>query len=243
MKNAVLELPKDLFLSPILFLVITCDIELYLEAHQKTDISTQYNGFADDLCIVTECKDIEILMKRTEDIAGLLERYFSSNGLAIDPENTKFLIIRPTKTKFPKNESRQIQILDKEVKESERMQILELHISRILTWNHYIEAILLHKLRKCMFTLRRLKGKVTTNDLMKATNAIFLSRLLYAITVFGTARLTSSDPVHHNEKQLQTAYNRTLRLISPNFLPMLSWGTKNLCQQFGVLSINQQIVL
>ena len=108
-------------------------------------------------------------------------------------------------------------------------------------WKEHIQN-LKPKLRKILIILKRMKDRISNNDLQKLAVGIFFSKIQYGITMYRTTKLKHQDPLPRNTKSLQVMSNKVLRLIKPEKSPIREGGAENLCSYFNFLSINQMII-
>ena len=89
--------------------------------------------------------------------------------------------------------------------------------------------------------LKRTKGRMPQKNLLQVARAIFISKWEYGISVYGIFLIKEEQPKSKVMNKIQVLQNHMLRMLSLKSMPTIKWGTKKLCEYYGVLSINQTI--
>ena len=106
------------------------------------------------------------------------------------------------------------------IKENKTCKILGITLNNRLNWNDNLSA-LKSTLRSRIMVLKRLKYRIPSSQLRKVAIAIFISKILYGITVYGAAKLEHGDPLPGTTKSLQVIANTMMRLIKHGKNPTL----------------------
>ena len=77
-----------------------------------------------------------------------------------------------------------------------------------------------------MMILKRMKGRISNNDIRKLAVGIFFSKIQYRIIVYGTVKLKLKDHLLKNTQVLQVMANKEMRFIKPGKSSIREWGTE-----------------
>ena len=91
-------------------------------------------------------------------------------------------------------------------------KLLGVQVSSNLDWNTHIKK-LCGSLKQRLGLLRRIKHKIPANKLRIVAEAIFTSKIRYAIAVYLNPRLSGEESVSTNLQRLQVLQNDMLRVI------------------------------
>ena len=229
--------PQGSRISPLLYLILVADLYQWLDK-DGVNIYT----FADDTTVGCEGYNANEVIEKLERCPEQMVQYISSNSLVINPSKTVLIMFRP-KRRAPDSNKYTITVGTDKIEESEEGTLLGITINNKLTRDsHYAgNGKLMSQLRKRMFILNRIKGRVPKDQLLQLARAIFVSKLTYGSAVFSHIQIKAEKKVKHI-RNLQVLQNKMLRLISLKHMPRIEWGTKRLCEKYNQLSINQLYV-
>jgi len=111
----------------------------------------------------------------------------------------------------------EIRLGDATVHESDVEKLLGVQIQSNLKWNEQTKKVKA-ELQYALSVLQRLQPTLGKKDLKTIANGIFMSRLRYALPVYGSAilRLKETDSLPADAKELQVLQNDMLRLLTGN---------------------------
>ena len=107
-----------------------------------------------------------------------------------------------------------IDIQGVKVDEKEHCTVLGITINNKLNWKDHLNY-LKPQLRKTMMVLRRMKYRIPHAELRRIAISLFLSKIRYGLTVYGTAKLRQEDTLPDTTKDLQIVTNTMMRMIRP----------------------------
>lgn len=221
--------PQGAILSPLLFLLYVSDMELW------TDIDI--TGFADDTGAYVDGEEEGKVLKKLEEEALNILEFMASNSLIANEKKTELLIIRPTARKTP---DVQIKVGDAEITESSIIRLLGLLIDSDMKWNSQLEQVT-NTITTRIGLLRRLRRKLSPSQMTQVAHGLIVSKVRYALPVFGRVRLSPEDPTPKTNTAIQTQLNHLMRLITGNRISDRV-NTKELHRTSGVPSLNQLIL-
>lgn len=130
-RTASFGLPQGSILSPILYIIYTYDLE------KLVDPNIRLLQFADDVCIYTETRDINICNKRLHHALTEVNKWFSNNGLTISEK--KSVVVTFTRKRFqppPK-----ITLDNYEFPYKTSIKFLGITLDRKLNWKEHIHDL------------------------------------------------------------------------------------------------------
>ena len=132
-------------------------------------------------------------------------------------DKTKLLVIGTRRNRINKLESNNIKlkvnINEEEKTETSSEKLLGIIVNNSLTWKNHLfgneeEPGLVKNLSKRIGILTKLRKYLTDKKFKQIVDGIFISKLIYGITVWGFS-------LNRKElRKLQVSYNKCLRLIS-----------------------------
>ena len=190
--------PQGSRLSPLLFNIVTCDLNLYLT-------NGHVGNFADDTSNACAGNSIQRTIEILSQDANNMVTFASSNNLVINCDKTAFIC--------NKKSEKQVTIGNQTIEASNSTRLLGMEISGDLTWKAHTEK-LKKKLRQRLGILRRLKYSVPHAALKKIAEAIFTSLLRYGSAVYGKPKIKKEDPSNSTLKELTLLQNEMMRIIT-----------------------------
>jgi len=157
--------PQGSCLSPVLFIIYTSDINLWMNR-------TTLTLYADDIYQWASDQNINEIISVLEHESQMIIKFASSNKLILNPQKTHFVLFRH---KQPIH-LRSILIGDVPIHESTEIKILGLTLNNDLNWKKHLE-ILSSTLRSRLFLLRKLSRKLPRQCLLAILDGFFMSRI------------------------------------------------------------------
>ena len=217
-RNINIGTPQGSKLSPLLFLCLLADI--------KADIGDEEGKiyqFADDINLVVSGENVQEVERKIQNLTHKIVNYLHANQLALNFDKFQFMVIRKAMdSKTPVF----INIQGVKVDEKEHCTVLGITINNKLNWKDHLNY-LKPQLRKTMMVLRRMKYRIPHAELRRIAISLFLSKIRYGLTVYGTAKLSQEDTLPNTTKDLQIVTNTMMRMIRPGRIIVKEWGQKS----------------
>ena len=240
MKSGERSVIQGSVMSTLLYLIYVLDFPTLF--HDNTHDSKedfmckQPTGvtFVDDLNITVKKQDNIELQITLNETLNTTQNYMNANQLSFNHDKTKLMVM----SRHPDTKKKiQIQTNKELIKHSNDLVILGITIQHDLRLNKWLEVgkdCLLKQLRNRNSALKQL-AKYTKGDFRKnLANAIFQSKLMYGIQVWGTAP-------QYMLKRLQVEQNNAAR-ITLGF-QSLRWSHTKLMEKMKWISVNNLIKL
>jgi len=178
-------------------------------------------AFADDTFITVVADTREELIKKLEIYGERVLSFFSSNRMVANPGKTGLLVLRPMGSNVQKSKV-EIRLGDATVHESDVEKLLGVQIQSNLKWNEQTKKVKA-ELQYALSVRQRLQPTLGKKDLKTIANGIFMSRLRYALPVYGSAilRLKETDSLPADAKELHReflcyVYRKTVNALCKN---------------------------
>ena len=227
--NIDIGTPQGSRISPLLFCIMMADLDLY------TNQSGLIN-FADDTqsIVVSDTKEemIDVVKRESQEII----KFFQGNNLVNNPDKLALIHNSKGKTSTITFDN----IGGQEVTSKTSDKLLGVSISSSLDWTHHVDT-LCGKLKQRLGMLRRIKHKIPRDKLKIVAEAIFNSKLRYAISVYLKPRLTEEDEQSKDLQRLQVLQNDMIRLINGKRRSQHT-NMKELRAEMKMMSVNQMTV-
>ena len=163
------------------------------------------------MTLVYQCrKKIDTLKLQLEGAAEDVLRFMSSNNLVANAEKTTMMIIRPKKTAL--ESAIKINVEQSEILESNCEKFLGATITNDLMWNRHIKE-LLGQLNKRSEMISRIQSKISGVCLLPVVHGLCISKIRYALPVYGSVRITEKEPKCGAIQNAQISLNKILRKI------------------------------
>ena len=189
--------PQGSRISPLLFNILACDLDLYLT-----------NGlvcnFADDTSNVVTDKSLERVIQKLETDSENMIQFTSSNNLCLNPDKTAFII--------NKKEQHEMLVGGNKIKSVDSSVLLGMRIAGRLKWDSHVEEMK-SILRKRLGLLRRLSYSLPSYALKQIAEGIFSSKLRYGIALYCKPKILNSDKSNRTLTSLTVLQNDMLRVI------------------------------
>ena len=225
--------PQGSRLSPLLFLILMADLDLWVE-------ESQLSNFADDTQSVLIADSEEELRRKALKESNAVVSHFSANNLVNNPDKAALLYNNKGKAGNIVMEIAGEEITSvnqKAVKTSDKTEkLLGLQVAPSLDWGLHIEHVT-KKLNHRLYLLRRVRDKVPLSKLITVAEAIFVSIIRYGIAVYLKPRL-HEDPKSEDSGKLQKYQNKMLRLLGRKTITD-KVSSESLSIKFGIMSVNQ----
>ena len=197
--------PQGSRLSPLLFLILTADMELWTD-------KSMLSNFADDTQSIVICDNKETLIETTQVETKAIIDYFGANNLVNNPEKAAILYNTEGKGSDIIVEN----IGEENIKSSESEKLLGLHINSDFLWDNHVFQLSI-ELNQRIGILRRIKQRIPKNKMIMIAEAIFNSKIRYGISVYLKPIFDKEDlkvnKLSENASKLQVLQNRMLRTI------------------------------
>jgi len=195
--------PQGSILGPLLYLIYV------------NDICFSCNGsilsFADDTTIYVSDSNIDSLFNKANILVNSLFKWFCSNRLSLNPNKTKYIVIRPPSLKG--DLSKKHILIDNTLLyrigkncDEKAAKFLGILIDENLTWKHHLTHIN-KKVSRALFSLKQVKHFLPKQCMKTLYYSLIHSHLSYGILVWGNA----TQSALHQTTLLQ---KRAIRLIN-----------------------------
>ena len=175
--------PQGSILGPLLYLLYVNDIAHCTKSHILS--------FADDTTLFLSDSDPKILFEKANIETNKLFNWFCANRLSLNPQKTKFIIIKPSKAKFDLNglnlliNGIPLERIGVGCKE-ESSKFLGVILDESLTWKQHINHIN-KKISKSLFAIKQVKHILNTDSLKILYSALIQPHINYGILAWGNA--------------------------------------------------------
>ena len=221
--------PQGSRLSPILFLCLMADMELWTE-------DSKLSNFADDTQSIIIKNNVEEAVETTKVESRKMIDFFSSNNFVNNVN--KAALIYNSKGKEGKIS---VNIGGEILNSTYTEKLLGLHINADFKWNSHIDEVC-SVLRKRIGILKRMKHKIPTDKLIIIAEAIFNSVIRYGIAVY---LVPTYDKEDLKARKLSSEAN-TLQVMQNNMLRMIHGkrisdrvNMQDLRSRIKMMSVNQ----
>ena len=217
--------PQGSILGPLLYLLYVNDIAHCTKSHILS--------FADDTTLFLSDSDPKILFEKANIETNKLFNWFCANRLSLNPQKTKFIIIKPSKAKFDLNglnlliNGIPLERIGVGCKESSKF--LGVILDESLTWKQHINHINT-KITKSLFAIKQVKHILNTDSLKILYSALIQPHINYGILAWGNA----TKSILKHTIVLQKRAIRTICKVQYNS------HTEPLFRKFGILKIKDQ---
>ena len=198
LKDIMYGTPQGSRLSPLLFNIMMCDLNLYLQNGLQ-------GNFADDTSNEVTGEDAATVRRKLEEDAGKMLQFTSSNNLFINPGKTAFIC--------NSKDIEQIKVGPNMIERVDHTDLLGMTMSGDLSWNQHAE-VTKKKLKQRIGILRRLKYNIPQSTMRIIAEAIFTSKLRGGIALYCKPRITYSEPSNSILKELTRIQNDMMRAIT-----------------------------
>ena len=206
--DLVLGTPQGSRISPLLFLILMSDLDLY-----TTD--SQLSNFADDTQSVVIADSVQEFREKAQQESENVLSHFSANNLVNNASKAALLYNEKGKAGQINMEiaGANISSVNKNDPKitSQSEKLLGLQVSPSMDWNAHVESTL-KKLNHRMYLLRRLREKIPLSKLITVANMIFTSVMRYGICVYLKPRLHGED-ANSESKKMQKAQNQMFCIL------------------------------
>lgn len=146
--------------------------------------------------------------KTNEDIERI-QNFMNSNSLIVNEKKSGLLIFRSGKSG---GENIQMQVGEVCIEESEKQKLLGITLSSNFNWTDHISNLVVATNSR-LFTLKKLTHHIPANRLYHVANSLVISKIRYALPVYGRVRLTEAEPKASSHRPLEVVLNNTMRTL------------------------------
>ena len=192
--------PQGSILGPILFLCFTNDLTENFPEEKVI-------SYADDSQFLVTGKSIEEVKTKLEKIIKKAEDWYKANSLMSNPSKTEVMIFSQNKNKKEKMPSITVYENGQEIelKISETLKILGVHIDKNMTWNEHVTK-LRHKTNGIVRHLHRVNQLLPMKVKLQLYDSLVASHLNYADIIWSGCNSA-------NKQKLQCVQNFALKSI------------------------------
>lgn len=173
--------PQGGVLSPILWLMVIDDV---LKKGPK-DIPALVNGFADDLCCLTEGNDIKVMKQRMQKTATYINKWCKSQGLTLSANKTVLVLF----SRGMKAHNPTITVEGNKISTSDQAKLLGVTLDKKLNFGTHMENAI-RKAKQVLGRTRAAVGKqwgITPKIAEWIYTAVVRPNLEYGIEITNTA--------------------------------------------------------
>ena len=202
-------------LSTIMFLIYTLDLpELFHRdcdtkhspAEMRLCSKTNAKGFVDDIYLKVKPTENQDMKTAIMDTMDTIQDYMLANKLQLNPQKSQIMII--TKKEHIK-ENFEVILNGKPVKNKQQIVILGNTLAANLSWDTHVQKSLIPALTNRVRSLKLIAKYLKPGFRAQYTNAVFRSKLMFAIEAWGGASKTLIQKV-------QNLQNQAAKLALPN---------------------------
>lgn len=164
-------------MGPLMFLLFINDLPLHL-SHCKSDL------YADDTTIFIEGKNLKEIENMLNIDAANIYRWCMENGLTINMNKTKCMLISTSQKLRTLNSSLEVYINDIHIPVTLCEKLLGVHIENNLDWSSHVDHVS-KMVKSNLNLLRRIKQHLSLNARKMFCNSHILSHFDYLCTVWG----------------------------------------------------------
>ena len=194
--------PQGSILGPLLYLIYVNDIAACSDS--------PILSFADDTTLLVSHNDLDVLYTSANEEISNLYSWFCSNKLSLNPQKTKFIILKPPNTRIDHaNHSINInntclQRVGKDQLE-EGCRFLGVYLDENLSWLNHINHIS-KKISKSLFIMRQVKHILDRKSMKTLYYSLIHPHITYCLLAWGNANKNIL-------KKITILQKRAIRLI------------------------------
>ena len=221
--------PQGSILGPLLYLIYVNDIGTCTNGH--------IYSFADDTTLVISDEKPDVLFQKSNIAVDKLYNWFCANGLSLNPQKTKYIIIKSPRSncdftnleiKINGSKLERIGLGNKE----KSTKFLGVHIDEYLNWKPHLNFIN-GKISRALFGIRQVKNILPKDCLKTLYHAIIHPYIDYCLLAWGGA---SSSTLNRTN----TLQKKALRVISKS---NYNSHTEPILKQLKILKLRDQYEL
>ena len=226
--NIDIGTPQGSRLSPLLFVVLMAELDLYTQRSTLTN-------YADDTQSIIIANSKRDMLDIVQAESAKVINFFGGVNLVNNPD--KACIIYNSNGK---GETMEMNIGGEALVSKEKEKLLGLYISSDLDWKAHVEE-LCTKLKQRLGLLRRIRYKIDSDKLKIVAEAIINSKIRYGIAVYGQPKLCGEDPQSVIMQKLQVIQNDMIRMVC-GYKRGQHINMESLAKKCNIMSVNQMTV-
>lgn len=173
--------PQGSILGPLLFIIFTNDLIMYME---KLSPDIKLTVFADDTNAIVSSNDtVENLGSKINNALLWFQEWFDINELILNTSKTNLMLFRTTARQ---KDILNIKFEDVTIKSVQSVKFLGIHIDASLNWKDELKVIESGISSAC-YAIRSLRDEITLVQLKQVYFALVESKLRYSIMFWGNS--------------------------------------------------------
>ena len=172
--------PQGSLVGPILFSIFTNDLPSYLPHGRLV-------SYADDTQLLDSAhpENLPSLRIRQEQTLLMVQSYFTSNSLKMNPSKTTLLLVG-TANNLKKTSSYQLDVSGHLLTPSGSVKMLGVTVDRTLSWEAHISTVV-KKCNSILFSLYKIRHHLTPEARQLLIQCHIFPHILYCLSVWGGA--------------------------------------------------------
>ena len=181
--NIECGVPQGSILGPLLFLLYVNDLPLTVDLYSIL--------FADDTCVLSSSKDMELLTRDINAKLAKLNEWFVSNKLTVNYTKTNYIVFCG---KIRKTFSPEITMGSHTLKRVSSTKYLGIMFDEDLNWKCHV-SYLSSKISKCCNIMYKMRHLVPLESCISMYYCLFYSKMSYGILCWGSASNDTTNAI------------------------------------------------
>ena len=197
-KEILNGVPQGSVLGPLLFNIFINDLFFVVE-------NSEICNYADDNSLLVSDSSIDMIISQLESDINILERWFTNNGMLLNEDKCKFLIIEPSRTL--RNESMKIKAHNKTNEEVKKGKLLGITFDNNITMDEHIKNLCKQAGNK-LYALARISHFLNERKRKLLMKSFIISQFNYCPIIWMYCHRKSNNLINRiHERALRIAYN------------------------------------